>query len=401
MSNVTRILELKFGKHASAADWVTAPSTLRVIQPESAAILPRDTRRLERNLYSPDNRRFNAVIGPQVLDSVAVTQLMRGVAANSDGGAFTVQTSMEQADMLDVIFGTAAAAIVGAAPTVAAAGHTTSTLVVVGTTIADGDMILFPTSLGAVAREVVSGGGTTTLTLDRTYVGTPTTGGTVVRGARWNLDPTVHDIVHGGFSAEGEDWLQTILGCACESFDLSFAEGEIVRMSTSWLPTSFAPGVDGALSFTAPTFGSEIVAVNAGLWIGNDKRLMQGMAFSMKNALRPRTTSQGANGQLGYIRRNNDDVSLSAALYMGADSGSIGELTYDGTAPAFRDLTESNTTRDVAIQIGLSAGAAMYLRMPAADVRMSAVENDGIMMAQMTCMATKPTSGSALRLAIF
>lgn len=403
-TDVTRILDLKFGKHASVSDWTATPGTLRVIQPESATIYPRDTRRLERNLASPDNREFAAIIGPQDLGAFSVTQLMRGVSGNV-GAAFVAGTTMEQADMLDVVFGAAASVPVGAAVTVAAAGHVpgTGTLVVVGTTVANGDMILFSVTSGAdfVAREVVSGGGTTTLVLDRAYVGTPTTGSTVIRAARWAVDPSIHDRIHGGFVAEGEDWLQTILGCQCESFELNMSEGEIVRMITSWAPTSFAPGNDAALSFVSPTFGSEIVAVNAALWIAGVEYLTQSLSLKVTNTLRARKTFAGANGQLGYIVTRVPEVMLSGMIYAGDNAASIGEMQYDAGTPSFRDLTESATSRDIAVQVGLSAGAAMYLRIPAAEVRAVAADSEGLLMWQITANAKKPASGTSFRLGVF
>jgi hypothetical protein len=404
-SNNTRVLELKFGLHASVADFTTAPSTLRVIQPESHTLWPRDTRRLDRNLASPDNRAFAGLIGPQDLAPFQVVQLFRGVSANSDGGAFDVSASMEQADMLDVIFGTAAADIAGAAVTVAASGHTPASgiIAVSSTTVATGDMILFSVTSGAdfVAREVASGGGTITLTCDRAYVGTPTTGSTVVRAARWNHDPSVSDRVHGGFTMEWEDGIHSALGCMAESMELSFAEGEIVRMTTSWVPTSFSPGTDGALSFTAPPFGSEVVAVNSALWIAGVEFLPSQLSLRIGNSLRPRATPAGANGVLGYMVRNVDDVVISGLIYAGSNSGSLGEMQYDGGTPSFRDLTESNTARDIAIQVGLSAGAALYLRIPAADVRMKAEDVDGALMWRFEAIARKPATGSACRLGVF
>lgn len=403
-SEVTRILELKFGKHASVSDWTASPSTLRVIQPESASIYPRDTRRLERNLGSPDNREFASLIGPQDLSPFSVTQLMRGVSGNV-GAAFTPQTTMEQADMLDVIFGATASGPTSTACTVAAAGHTPASgiIVVVGTSIANGEMILFSVTSGAdfIAREVVSGGGTTTLTLDRAYVGTPTTGSTVLRAARWNVDPTIHDRVHGGFTAEGEDWFQSILGCMCESFELQMTEGEIVRMVTSWAPTSFAPAAAGSPSFTAPTFGSEIVAVNSALWIAGVEYLVQGLNFKLSNSLRPRMTPAGANGQLGYVVKRISDVVLSGMFYAGTNAGSIGEMQYNAGTPSFRNLTESATVQDIAVQIGLSTGAALYLRLPACEVHAVGADSDGLLMWQFTATARKPSSGSACRLGVF
>lgn len=404
-ANVSRILDLKFGKHASVSDWTTAPSTYRTIEPESAGVYPRDTRRLDRKLYSPDNRAFSSVIGPQKLDPFQVVQLFRGVNSNSDGGAFTVATSLEQADMLDVIFGTAASNISGAAVTVAAAGHTPGSgiLEVSGTTVATGDMILFSVSSGAdfIAREVASGGGTTTLTTDRPWSGTPTTGATVVRAARWNHDPSVHDRVHGGWKAEWEDGLHEFLGCMCESFELSIAEGEIVKMTTSWVPTSIEPGTDSSLSYSAPTFGAEIVAVNAAFWIGSVEYLVEGLSFRKAAQLRPRRTPAGENGVLGYVVTAEDDVVIRGRIYAGSNSGSTGEMQYDSGTPSFRDLTEGNTARDIALQVGLSAGAAMYLRIPAADVRMTAVDADGLMMWDFEAIARKPSSGSACRLGIY
>ncbi len=401
-AEIDRILDLRFGKHSSAASFTATPGTLRRLNPETCDFRPKDHRRLERVLKSADNKRFSGVIGPSDLSAHQLSMMLRGTSSPG-GAAFTPQSTMDCADVLDVVVGSASPGPVGVACTAVAAGSdgATKTLVLSGTSYANGDMLLFSTDVGVFLREVVSGGGTTTVVLDRIFTGTVVNGGAVARAARWNHDPTVHDHVHGGFSVEAENWKQLVLGCMAESMEITFAEGEVAMLTTSWLPTVLTPDVDGSLSFTAPTAGQEIVCVNGAFWIGDVQYLTENMVLRWNNRLRPRRTPQGANGVLGYVVVEQDDVSLSGRIYAGSNSGSLGEMQYDAGTPSFRDLTEGNTTRDIAFQIGTVAGAALYVRIPAADIRATAVESDGLTMWEVQAMATRPSSGSNCRIGIF
>lgn len=395
MTELSRLLSLKFGVHTSAQDLSSTPASMRVIEPMSQDFYPRDKKRIERNLFSADNRRFTSRVGPDDLSAMPLALPLRGVNGNT-GGALTFQGNMEACDLLDVMFGAAAGALVGAAPTIA--GGVTPNLTASSGVVNTGDMVLFNTTSGWYMREVVSGGTTVNLVLDRAYPGTVVSASTIFRSARWNVNAAIHSHIHGFFRAEWEDLRVEYPGCMAESLDLDFAEGNVVNMSTSWLPNDVQPAIDAALSYVGATAGQDIVNINAEFYIGDTEFLASSLKFSLKNALKARSCVNGVNGVHGYISSNKDDCVLSGSIYVGPNTGSIGEIQYDAGTPSFRDLIESSTTKDIALQVGGLPGEALYLRLPAAEIRGRMADNDGSVMFNFEAFAT---GASPARLGVF
>lgn len=413
MTDVARLLDLQFGLQSSTGDFSSTPGTVSRLLPRSTSgLLPRQRTPVERPLYSSDGRRYAQVRGVKDLGPIELGMEFRGMS-NASGGAVTVQSVMEQARMLDSFFGTAASAITGAATTVTGGTPGSGTLTVTaGTNIADGDMVCFTTGssapFGLVMREVASGGTTTTLTLDRAYTGTPTSGATVFRAARWNLSTSTTHHTHGYFRAEGESWRRDYFGCAPSQMSLDLPDGGLVGFSSSWMPTDWTDVAEANPSYSDPTAGQPIVNAAADFRIAGVAFLLKSAKLTASNGMQVRTTSTGTNGMLGAVAADKTSVMLEGSIYVGDNAASIGELVDNSGTPDLDSLLGASatvgaaiTTRDISLAVGGAANACMYLRIPAADFRGSVQEDGGLTVFRFEAMATVPSSGSPFRLGVF
>lgn len=310
--------------------------------------------------------------------------------------------------MLDSIFGAAAAASVGAATTTTVVSGVTVT-VASGTNIAIGDMILFPTSTGTFIREVTNKA-TNDLTIDRAVTGT-STGGTVLRAARWNWDTSITDVIHGGFrSLHHQEMRGDFVGCGPQSLELTIPNAGLVEMSTTWLPSDYTPGTTSIGAFAEPTAGNPIVNAGSVLSIGAVSMLVRNMRISLDNGLVPRESGTvGPNGVVGYVCSDRRAAMLEGELYIGSNTGTIGELTDTSTTPSSRTLlgiasgqTASTVagTFDVSLQVGTVAGQAFYVRIPAADIVGDVVSGGAFSVFKFSAKACLPASGTPFRLGV-
>lgn len=402
MTDVTRMLTLKGAKHTDVNTFTNTPGTTRIIDPESHGFYPRDYTRLERKLSSTDNRRFAATIGPKKLDPLNLGVRLRGVNGNT-GGALVASSSLEVGEMFDSFFGANAVVPAGASTTATGGnGATPNITVTSGAGFANGDMILVATSLGFIAREVVSGGGTGTLVVDRTFSGTVTNGGTAFRGVRWSINRAVHKHVPMYFNSEGEDWAVDWFGCFGESLLLDFKQGDVVKAGMTWRPNNWAPATEANPSFTGGVAGSEIVAIAANFYIANFSALVADLKLSFKNNVVAREAFQGANGYHGYEIVDKDDVKVSGSIYVG-DVTTLGELLYNSgaTPPSVKTLQSVNTVYDCAIEVAAGAGQSFYCRLPALEFRGDIVDKGGLAAFQFEGYAVEPASGSPCRFSLF
>lgn len=395
--SISRVVEIRAGKHASAADFSSTPGSLIALEPDSHGFMPPDRRRIRRSFASLDNRRLADIVGPVDLAPCALVVPVRG-ASVSAGAAFDPETATELGVLFDCVFGAASVDPASTGTTATGGnGATPNITVTSGTNYVDGMAILFDTDTGTFAREIVSGGGTGTLVLDRTYTGTPT--GTVHRLAHWDATPANSEHVHAYFDVEGEDWRRIYAGCM-SSLDLDMKEADVVKASFSWLPTNVTDSADANPSHTAPTAGSYIVNVNGDLRIGNASFLARDLKFSLGASPVARPSIQGPQGVSGYVVPNLDECKLTGRFYLGDNASSLGEIVDDSGTPSLDSLQGGNTvgalptTRDVAVQIGTIAGACLYLRIRAAEFRAKIVDVDGQPCVDFTAYATRPTTGA-------
>lgn len=409
MSDLARMLSVVFAKQSSATVFDAASiGTAFSLEPESCEVMPRDTVRLERNLVRGDNQEYASVIGPKALDPIAMTLLMRGVSGNTGTSAFASATTTEIGQLLDCII--AAAVDPSGAGSTATAGATPNLTMTSGANYANGDGVLFATSTGTWAREIVSGGGTSTLVLDRAYTGTVSNPTTILRGAHWLLTPATSMKTHGFIRAKGEHWERSYAGCM-SSLDLDFSEGQVVKASMSWQPTDWTDTTVGT-AFSAPTAGSHIVNIGATFMIGDTAFLLKGAKLTLGYTISPRTTVVGPNGIQGYVVTREQPV-LTGSLYVGSNS-SFGEINDSSGTPRINSLTQTTNdsgtaitagtaaaTYDISLQVGTAGSQAMYLRMPAAEFSGKVAQDNGVEVINFSAKATRPSSGSALRLFLY
>jgi hypothetical protein len=363
-------------------------------------------------LIASDGRRHKRVHGARDIGPINIGMEFRGMS-NPTGGAVTVQNVMEQARMLDSFFGTAAAAISGAATTAnGGSGASAQLQVVSGTNIADGDMVLFRTGSATgpvVMRQVISGGGTGTLTFDRVYTGTPFNTGTVHRAGRWDLSTSSTHHTHGYFRAEGESYRRDYYGCFCDSLTISIPDSGPVAFDSVWMPTDYADVAEASPSYSAPTAGQPVVASACDFRVGGTAFFLRNAKLTLSNGAIPRASTTGPNGVQGYVAGSKTNVMLEGEMYVGdGTSPSAGELVDGSGTPSLNsllgdtdDVGDEVTSRDISISVGGAENAAFYVRIPAADLRGSVADSGGLAVYRFQAYATAPSSGSAFRLGVY
>lgn len=404
MSGLERMTTVRLGLQASATDVsTTAPGTLVFIEPESLTGVGADTVRIARDLRRGDNQEYASIRGPKSLDAIGITTLLKGVASNTGTAAFTSLTATDHGHMFESIFGAAVSnpSGVGNTATAGAGGANTLTMTA-GTNYDDGRGVLFTTSTGTWAREIVSGGGTADLVLDRTTTGVLTNPTTILRGAKSTLTSStnMHTPLH--IDVEGE-WGRRVYGGCYSSMDLDFTEGQPVKMTTSWAPTDWTAPAKANPTFSQASAGSYIVNIGASFWIGDSAFLLKGAKLTLGYTMVPRTTINGANGMHGTVITRKAPV-LTGTLYVGSNA-SFGELADLSGTPTLQSLQaldadagEIPTTRDIALQVGTQGTAAIYIRIPAAEFAGSFGQDNGMDVFNFTATATRPSSGSMLRM---
>lgn len=417
MTDVARLLSLTYGINAAAQTIGTAPGAFATLLPRSQvlSVFPRSRTPIDRDLFSVDGRRFPRVHGVKDIAAIDVPLEFKGVNSNTGAAVAAWEAKMEQGNLLASLFGAVGVATTGAAPTVSSNGP--ATLTVSSTVLADLDIILVTTSVGGAntveARQVISGGGTTTVTVDRNWVGTPVAASTVIRAARYQVSTSLTAHLPIWFDAEGENWKRRYSDCQPNSMTLNIPNAGLVEFDSQFLPNDWSDQADGSPSFSAPTAGSPIVSGGSGFFIGNRALMLRNARLTMSNGAVMRETTTGVNGVRGGVCTNKRDIMLEGELYVGDDGGAaaIGELIDDSLTPPLNDILGDGptyspgsaiTTYDIALQVGLAAGAALYIRIPAADIRSAGVREGGpFAVLPFQAMATAPSSGSPLTLGVF
>lgn len=405
MSGIQRMHTVRVGEQDSNVDFSATPGVLRFLECEEADVYGRDTERLERNLYRGDGQEYAPLRGKKSLDPIGMRLPLRGVNGNTGTAAFVSRTATEAGILFDSII---AAAVdpsgVGNTAT-AGAGDTTGLTMTSGVNYANGGFVLLPTSTGTWAREIASGGGTANLVLDRKVTGVLTNPTTILRGAGWLLGSSTSMHRHLYIDGEGEWGRRTNFGCM-SNLEMDFAEGEKVGLSMSWMPTDWSGPAKASPSFSAPSAGEYIVNLGASFWIADAPFILKNAKLTLGYTIQPRVTVNGPNGVSGYIVTRKQPV-LSGTFYVG-DNASFGELKDITTAPTLQsfqgldvDAGEVPTTRDIAMQIGNQGTGALYLRIPAAAMSGRYAADNGVDVFNFEARATRPSSGSALRLAVF
>jgi hypothetical protein len=400
MTDVSRLSTLRYALHTNNTTFTGTPGTLFPLRitDDGASFLPRNRTPIPRPLRSLSGRRYSHIRGVQDLADITVATEFRGVNSNTGAAVSDWEAKMEQGYLLASLFGAVAPATTGVAPTVAASGHTPATgvLAVVGTTTANGQVIGFATSDGFEVARIASGGGTTALTLDHPYTGTPTTAATVFRAAVYSVSDAVRQHVHAFFTAEGSEWRRDYFGCAPMSMSLALPNAGLVTMSSVFSPTSFADVAEADPAHAEPVAGSPIVVDTARVWFAGLNVLARDLTISYSAATQARTASTRTNGKLGGVSSTGDGKTFTIEFSVYVGGGALaGEIQDSAGTPSLNALIGDSdtsgtpsTTRKVSLQFGSAVGACGYAYLPEADCVVTTQHTDGLTVARVVATGT-------------
>lgn len=394
MTDISRLQTLRYALHTNATTFTGTPGTLLPLQisDEGASFFPRQRTPIDRSLRSLSGRRFTHIRGAQDVGDLTVATEFKGVNSNT-GAAVTAggwETKLEQGYLLQSLFGAAAPATTGAAPTIAAAGHTPASGIVAFTAAANvqnGAVIGFATASGFQVGRVASGGGaaTTTVTLDHPYTGGPTTSATVFRFAVYDVSDSLTSHIHAFFASEGEDWRRDYFGCAPMSLNIGVPNTGALTMSSVFSPSTWADVAEANPAYADPVAGNPIVNDGAYFRLDGVEFLLRNASITYNCATAIRETASKTNGRLGGVCGTGEGKSfmVEGELYIGDNAGTIGELVDNAGTPTLSALLGSDvaagqvsTGREVALQVGTEAGGCVYALLPTADFR-ATVQSSG------------------------
>lgn len=387
MSDVARLVNLTYGINASATTIGTAPASFATLLPRStpSSLFPRSRAVIERPLANADGRRLARLQGVKDLAEIALPLEFKGVNNNTGIGVTTNwESSLEQGNLLASLFGgVAALTTTGAAPTVSSGSGTS--LTVSSNVLANNDIVLVTTSVGTEVRQVASGGGTTTVTLDRALLGTATAATTVYRAARYTMATATTIHTPCWFDAEGENWRRRFADCQPSSMTLNIPNAGLVEADFSFMPNDYIDVAESPTpTFTLPTAGSPVVAGASSFFVGSTAFMLRNARLTVNVGMVMRETTTGINGVRGGVATDKSNIMLEGELYVGDNAGSIGELVDDLGVPTLDSILGTDaatgagiTTLDLCLNVGTVAGAALYIRIPAADVRSTGVREGG------------------------
>lgn len=391
MTDIIRLQTLRYALHTDANTFGNTPGSLLPLQvtDDGASFLPRQRTPIERSLRSLSGRRYPHIRGAQDTADVSVALEMKGVNSNTGGAVATWETKLEQGYLLQSLFGTAAPATTGVAPTIAAAGHTPATGVVAFTAAANvqnGAVIAFTTASGLQIGRVESGGSaaTTTVTLQHPYSGAPVNASTVYRLAVYPVSDSTTAHVHAFFAAEGEDWRRDYFGCAPMSMNIGIPNSGLLTMSSTFSPTTWSDVAEANPAYADPTAGNPIVNDGAIFRLDGIEFLLRNASITYNCATAMRETTSRTNGKLGGICGTGDGKSFTVEgeLYVSDSATVLPEAIDNGSwaagAPQLVSMLGSDvaagqvsTAREVSIQVGTEIGGCMYALLPSADFRAS------------------------------
>jgi hypothetical protein len=392
MTDISRLQTLRYALHTNTTTFTGTPGTLVPLQitDEASSFLPRQRTPIDRSLRSLSGRRFAHIRGAQDVGDLTVATEFKGVNGNTGAAVADWEMKMEQGYLLASLFGAVAPATTGAAPTIAAAGHTPASGIVAFTAAANvqnGAVIGFATASGFQVGRVASGGGaaTTTVTLDHPYTGAPTTAATVYRFGVYTVSDSVTSHVHAFFAAEGEDWRRDYFGCAPMSMNIGIPNTGALTMSSVFSPSTWSDVAEANPAYADPTAGSPIVTDGAYFRLDGVEYLLRNASITYNCATAIRETASKTNGRLGGVCGTGDGKSfmIEGELYIGDNAGNIGEAQDNLGTPTLSAMLGSDvaagqvsTAREVALQVGTEIGGCVYALLPIADFR-ATVQNSG------------------------
>jgi len=386
MSALTRVSILKMGLHNSNVQWETDGSvSYNQLEPFGEPTPRVGKGKLENPSLRDDARHYADDAGVKET-GLSVPLKLRGISGGAgDETAAGRLTKTEIGFILDSLMGAVGVDGTGAEVT----GGTSSAPTVDETAgFAPGSAGLF--SVGGVlyarqitARSETSGAGS--LTLDRALPSAAANESVAYASASWALTKNANPIHLAA------DW-ETDAGYRYKM--LGMMGGFTIALPPNGGTTPFNVELDGThwtretagLTFSAPTVGGTIPAVNSPILFGTTEYDLFGAELSVEVTKQPREHYSSINGLTGY------DVTDKVARLRGRlRAGSLtGEIT-----PAVLDTLQATGTFDVLFQLGRTAGAAAAFRFPAFNIRAaSLVPDNGRWAIDFEGFASRPASGS-------
>jgi hypothetical protein len=411
MSDQARKRVWTFGKHSNTQDFSDTPGTLRQKMPESAPTIlsPRRTP-IMRTAIRNDAKVPANFEGVKGLPEMSFEFAARG-PSGSTGAAIVSATACEVADFLDTCLGAATDPANAVTTATGGTGATPNLTVTDGTDIPNGMVIGFLTDESSqyIVRQVVSGGGTGTLVLDRTYTGTVTAASNVLRAPRWVVNPTVHELTHCFLRGEADNKMREFFGCMGK-VTLNLPVGDRATFGFSFMPTDVGDASELNPSFTVPTAGNAIVTNSNRFWVGNDAFMAVDLAVDFGGSMSPRRANSGPQGVQGYVvnRGGSNPVPVIRGKFYAGTNSTLGEVA-DSTG-TFRanyaqgwdkSAGEAATTWDVALQAGNVAGGMLYVRAPSGVfTKFDEIEIDGLDGYEFELSCFDPASGYPIDLSL-
>lgn len=363
---------LRYGVHSGVNDFTSTPGSLIFLEPlNTLDVSGLRQGKLERQTLRRDNEK-NARINGMKEAGISYSLIGRGMASND--GTKPAATDCELATIFDVAFGAAGtySADGSSATTISALNETTPSFTVGadGSDFPGGSGVMAAVGTGGtefVAREVVSVA-SQVLTLDRGGWTGSTTGGTVYGAGSWYVDADNHSVTHAYHLVEGENYRRDLFGCMVSTLTLRIpGNGGYVTADLAWQACDYDDVAEANTSFSAPSAGSPIVALDSPCWIGDGGTtyaddtpfFVNELTATVTNTLQPRSTPSASNGIAGFhvVERR---VTLAGSIYFGG-------LTGDAADGLINLMDTDGQTLDFAVQVGRGPGKTMYLRCPNVD----------------------------------
>lgn len=368
MADSAHLRLLQAGAHASVNDFTADAGATYFLEPIGQIDTSGLTQgKLDKDTLRGDNEYNARVNGPKAA-SISFSLLGRGLSGND--GTVTAAGDQEELSPLLAHAFAFGPGVGGQGTTVSTNTEASALIVQSGTSgIGTGEGIGFyaDDSTEWIVREVQSIA-TNNLTLDRGGWTGSATGQEIYGGLTYFIDADDHDVVHHYFDIEGENFRRKVYGAMCETVTINIpGNGGQVTFDFSFRASDWSDVAEANPTFSAPTVGSDIVALNSPFFMGDGgatyaddtEWFVDGITIQIQNQLQPRVTPSGANGFVGFHVAKRT-VTISGNMYLGA-------LTSDATDALLALLNTSGQTMDCGMQVGSGPGASLYWRAPNVD----------------------------------
>jgi hypothetical protein len=194
--------------------------------------------------------------------------------------------------------------------------------------------------------------------------------------------------------------LATFVGLAPVSCALAIPTGG--KLLATW---AFSPSdVDGfaapaAPTPTPPTAGTPIVGLNAVVMLGAERYFADSISVSVNTGNEARTTPASENGVAGGVQAEKRGNGVQVSFTIRNESNLRGGVERNTGTETIRTLAGDalgagalSTSRDVLLVVGRSAGAALALRIPSADLQVAMATVGATQAITVTCTATDSAS---------